>query len=320
MMDATRETRHYPVFHVDDDERALAALRRAVRPLGVPWELTSFRSPEDAFSAVTRTGIVVLLTDWVMPSVDGVTLCRRIREHEHHASGYAYIILLTGKQEVANLVHALDAGADDFLSKPYDTRELEARVRAGARVVELQRKLREANVRLEQLAMTDGLTGLLNRRRGDETIDEHLDLVNRGKQDISILLLDLNKFKEVNDTHGHEAGDRLLVAVADRLRSACRQYDSVIRWGGDEFLVLCPHTSAEEAHAVAARVRAAVSLEPVRVHDDVWVTPEASVGLASAYAGHRVAPATLVAAADQAMYAEKARRRSSFPVTIKEER
>lgn len=295
----------YPVVHVDDDAPALAGLKRALRGLGSRWDVTSLPSPEEAFERVIQMRDAVLLTDWMMPSEDWVTLCHRIREHEKQHTGYAYIILLTGKQEIAHVVQALDAGADDFLSKPYDARELDARIRAGMRIVDLQRKLREANGRLERLAMTDGLTGLYNRRRGDEALAEHLNMVSRGTQDLSVLLLDLNRFKPINDSYGHEAGDRLLVAVADRIRSACRQYDSVIRWGGDEFLILCPHTSESEAQSVAERVGAAVSQGQVEVAPGVMVTPHASVGAASVRLGARCDAADVIAIADRAMYAQK---------------
>jgi two-component system chemotaxis response regulator CheY len=296
----------HPVLHVDDDEQALAGLARIRRTLHASWRLTSVRSASEALEYLHSIPDAIVLTDWMMPSVDGLTLCRRIRELELTNPGYAYIILLTGKRDIANIVEALDAGADDFLAKPYDARELHARVRAGMRIVDLQRKLREANGRLEALAMRDPLTGLYNRRRGDEILAQNLDLVRRGKQDLSVILLDMNRFKMVNDEHGHDAGDRLLIAVADRIRQACRQYDAVIRWGGDEFLVVCPHTAGAEAQSVAARIGAMISQDCIRLNDGVSVVPVASAGACSLPAGAVEDAATLVAAADAAMYAAKA--------------
>lgn len=298
-----------PLLHVDDDPRARIALVRALHILRAPWQVTSLRTPHEALKHLDAVSECVMLTDWMMPGIDGVTLCKQIREHERQRGGYAYIILLTGKQAISHVVEALDAGADDFLAKPYDSRELTARIRAGMRIVELQRNLRELNGKLESLAMRDPLTGLLNRRRGNEILDRHLDLVRRGKQELSVVLLDLNRFKETNDSYGHDAGDRLLTAVAQAILSVCRHYDSVIRWGGDEFLVVCPHTGPGEAVAVATRIENAIAAGEVAVKPGVLCTPTASAGTATASAGTPVDLADLVAAADAAMYAAKAHAR-----------
>ncbi len=294
------------VLYVDDDERALRTVERGLRGYQSQWNLAFADSGMAALENLDDDHDYVLVTDWMMPGISGLDLCQRVREREAQGlSGYTYILLLTGKQEITSIVEALEAGADDFLSKPYDQRELIARIRAGIRIVELQRRLRESNEQLSVLATTDGMTGLLNRRRGREVLDEQIMLLERGKQDLSVVLVDLDRFKAVNDTYGHEAGDVLIKTVATRLRDACRQYDSVVRWGGDEFIVVCPHTDDREVAILAERVRAMVAGEPVAVTDSATMDVTISVGTASAKRGSTVEAPAFLAEADAALYAAK---------------
>jgi len=295
------------VVYVDDDRRALRTLERGLREYRSEWNMDFVDNGTTALEFLEADEDRVLITDWMMPGIDGLGLCRVIREREsEHLGGYTYILLLTGKQEITSIVQALEAGADDFLSKPYDLRELVARIRAGARIVQLQRRLRESNDRLAVLATTDALTGLFNRRRGREILDEQLDLLQRGKQDLSVVVVDLDRFKSVNDTYGHEAGDTLICCVAKRLRDACRMYDSVIRWGGDEFIVVCPHTSGVEISSLAERIRAAVASEPVSLDHATAINVTISIGTSSAASGSAIDAQALLAGADAALYEAKA--------------
>lgn len=294
------------VLYVDDDPRALRTVDRGLREFRSQWNLAFAEDGATALEFLKDDYDHVLVTDWMMPGLSGIDLCRQIRQQElAEQLGYTYILLLTGKQEITSIVEALEAGADDFLSKPYDQRELVARIRAGIRIVDLQRRLRESNDLLSVLATTDALTGLLNRRRGREILDEQLHLLQRGKQDLSIILIDLDRFKSVNDTYGHEAGDVLIKTVATRLRDACRQYDSVIRWGGDEFIVICPHTDHEEVATLAERIRATVAGHPVIVSATDAILTTISVGAASAIRGSSVQAPAILAEADAALYAAK---------------
>ncbi|MCL4693650.1 MAG: diguanylate cyclase [Candidatus Hydrogenedentes bacterium] len=295
------------VLYVDDDERALRTVERSLREYQSQWNLAFANSGEAALKCLQDGHDYVLVTDWMMPGISGLDLCQRVREQDAQGqSGYTYILLLTGKQEITSIVEALEAGADDFLSKPYDQRELIARVRAGIRIVELHQRLRESNEKLVVLATTDGMTGLLNRRRGREILDENLLLLKRGKQDLSVILIDLDRFKGVNDTYGHEAGDTLIKTVAARLRDACRQYDSVVRWGGDEFVVICPHTDGNEVAVLAERIRSKMADEPVSISREVTIDLTISVGASSAARGSTVDALVLLGQADDALYSAKA--------------
>lgn len=294
------------ILCVDDDPHMLNALRRDLHGRRGDWDVQYLTRAADALETLAEGPEAVVVTDWLMPEIDGLEFCRRLRRIESEPGRpYSYVIILTGRQEPEYLVHALDQGADDFLSKPIHPGELMARIGVGLRTVELQRRLREANERLSILASTDPLTGLHNRRRGSEVLSENLERVRRGKEDLTAILIDLDKFKEVNDRHGHEAGDAILRHAADRLRAESRAYDCVVRWGGDELLVLCPHTDAREGAAVADRLHAALTGVPVSLPDGTVWNLEASVGAVTAVRGDTRSAEELLAAADGFLYEAK---------------
>jgi len=200
------------------------------------------------------------IIDWTMPGIDGVEICRRIR-HEPRLTAM-YVLLLTGRDSPSDLVAGLDAGADDYMIKPIDTEELRARVQVGVRVANLQSRLagqvsglQEARNHLERLVSTDTLTDLHSRRSWFELGAAEFSRFQRYDRPFSLLLLDLDFFKRVNDTFGHEAGDRLLRAFADVLRVECRKSDIVGRLGGEEFALLAPETPQMAAQHLADRIR-----------------------------------------------------------------
>jgi diguanylate cyclase (GGDEF)-like protein len=201
------------------------------------------------------------ILDWMMPGIDGVEVCRRVR-----AAGkepYIYILLLTARTDSQDLVEALEAGADDYLTKPFNTLELRARLRAGRRIVELQEELLVAREALRVQATHDGLTGLLNRAAILEVLQTELARASRESQPVSVLMVDLDHFKRINDHLGHQGGDTVLREAARRMSSATRRYDSIGRYGGEEFLVILPGCTSEGAVAQAERLRAAVGGEPI---------------------------------------------------------
>lgn len=179
--------------------------------------------------------IGVALIDWSMPRLNGLQLCKKIKATK--IPGYIYVIFLTGKVDMDNVVEGLESGADDYLTKPFDKRELIARINVGERFVQLHQKLREANHKLHILSITDGLTRILNRRALLERLEEELYRASRENAFFSLVMLDIDHFKRVNDKYGHQAGDKVLVEVVNRVKSKLRPYDIIGRYGGEEFLV-----------------------------------------------------------------------------------
>jgi diguanylate cyclase (GGDEF)-like protein len=254
-----------------------------------------------------RLGVI----DWMMPNMDGLEVCRRLRER---VAPYVYLILLTAKDRREDLVQGLEAGADDFLVKPFDMYELQARLRAGQRIVELQESLIEAQTALREAATRDPLTTLWNRGAILDRLHRELDRASRQDSRTAVVLLDLDHFKQINDSYGHPAGDTVLITAAERLRGTLRTYDEVGRWGGEEFLVVLPNCGAQEAAGVAERARRVMAERP---HNLGGVRHEvtASFGVAAASAGDA---ADLIRRADGALYRAKESGRNRVEVDTQE--
>ena len=189
----------------------------------------------------------------MMPGLDGPELVHKIRTSGQKS--YTYIIMLTAMDDKDNIVLGLESGADEYLTKPFNSRELIARVASGMRILRLEEELMQARMQMEALAMHDGLTGLLNRRAIEEYAEAEFNMANRKKQAMSVILLDIDHFKNVNDRFGHKFGDVVLRQVAQTLKEDLRNYDRVGRWGGEEFLLILPGTELRDAVTVAERLR-----------------------------------------------------------------
>jgi two-component system cell cycle response regulator len=173
----------------------------------------------------------LVISDWMMPQIDGLELCRRICAMER--PDYTYFIILTAKGGKHDVVQGLEAGADDYLVKPFDQNELKYRVKIGERIITLEHRIR-------QLAATDPLTGILNRRAFIERMEDEINRAYRQAAPLCLLLADIDYFKHINDSYGHQIGDLVLQRFADTLSSASRRYDFVGRYGGEEFVVCLP--------------------------------------------------------------------------------
>jgi two-component system cell cycle response regulator len=264
----------------------------------------------DALSAEDAPALAIL--DWMMPELDGIEICRRLRAQPRES--YTYTILLTGKDRPEDVIAGLDAGADDYIRKPFDVHELEARLRVGRRIVQLQSELVSARDAMRFQAMHDALTGLPNRRAALDALERELARAARERGCVTVVLADVDHFKRVNDTFGHPTGDAVLRHVADTMRTAVRPYDVVGRFGGEEFLLVLADCDAQCAPRVVERIRDRIAREAVRTEQAI-VSVTCSFGLiTTGPEGLGSAPA-LIAAADAALYRAKVEGRNRTVVS-----
>ena len=259
------------------------------------------RSGREALELFERERPDLVITDCLMPAPTGVELCRRIRASQ---ASYTYIIILTSIQDKQNVVTGLDAGADDYLTKPFHAGELLARVAVGRRWIDLQRQLEAKNRLLEELALTDALTGLPNRRAIEGWAEHQLAAAARHGFAFWVVLIDLDHFKKVNDKHGHEAGDTVLKKFSEILKENTRTADISGRIGGEEFLHVVTHADEASVGLVVERTRAQFAGEKFSFGEsDVSVT--ASFGVVG-FSGTTAPPfGDLVSRADNALYRAK---------------
>lgn len=216
-----------------------------------------------ALDAVMQEKSCVVIADWMMPVMDGLEFCRLVRERSALGDlGFVYFILLTAHNERSQVVAGFEAGADDYLIKPYNQQELLARIRAGVRIYNLNDELRRANADLVRLANTDPLTGIANRRSLFERFGEMWSRAQRQSHRIGCILLDIDRFKRTNDVFGHVAGDFVLRGVAEHTRQSIRPYDLFGRYGGEEFCVVTPDIDVHAATAIAERIRMRIAAQP----------------------------------------------------------
>jgi len=244
----------------------------------------------------------LIVLDWMMPGLAGPEVCRRLRAtpRDH----YQYILLLTAKHTTADIVEGLEAGADDYLTKPFNVHEFFARVHVGERMIRLQDHLLAAREALRFQATHDPLTGIWNRGALFERLHAEAERVHRKSTSLSLFLIDLDHFKRVNDEFGHLAGDAVLREVAQRLSSAVRLYDIVGRYGGEEFIVAAAELASERPHQFAERLRLAVSSSPIQAAD-VSISVTASVGVATSDFLVDCSLEKLIQNADAALYEAK---------------
>jgi diguanylate cyclase (GGDEF)-like protein len=256
------------VLVAEDDRASRNLLSRILAGWG--YEVSAVSDGLEAWAELQGPDpppLVVL--DWMMPGLDGVEVCRLARAVPTPSP--PYIILLTARSGKEDIVVGLEAGADDFVSKPFDRDELRARVEVGRRFVELNRELVESRRALEIQARVDALTGAMNRRAIVDTLEVATARADRLREPLAVGMMDIDYFKRINDTYGHVAGDEVLKEVVGRTRASIRPYDSLGRFGGEEFLVIMPGSGVRSTRSILERVRIAVCSVPV---------PAGSVGIA----------------------------------------
>ena len=242
----------------------------------------------------------LLVLDRTMPHMDGMDVCRAIRKQALEPD--VYIILLTGRSEREDIVEGFEAGADDYMTKPFDVPELKARVRTGARIVERQAELISAREQMRAEAMYDSLTGLLNRAAFFDIFQKEVSRAGRYETSLALIIADIDNFKATNDKYGHQAGDSVLVEAARRLRISMRVSDSIGRYGGEEFLIVVPGCTPNAAALLAERFRLVIASAPFAVGNDT-IPVTMSFGVAGT-ADPRNAD-DLLRAADEALYRAK---------------
>lgn len=243
------------------------------------------------------------ILDWMMPQKDGLEICTDLRNSRKEP--YVYIILLTSKSRKEDVVKGLEAGADDYIIKPFDNNELRTRVRAGARIVQLQDDLMEALKASKFQASHDALTGMLNRSAILKILENELTRSRREGTSVSVVMVDIDNFKRINDQHGHLAGDAVLREAAKRLIRSIRPYDSCGRYGGEEFLIVIPGSRIGTACNVAERLRQSFADNPIQTPPQSVFSVTISLGVATVNLDHDMDMDSLIRSADEAMYKAK---------------
>jgi diguanylate cyclase (GGDEF)-like protein len=286
------------VLIADDSQLIRAIVAQQLEALGLQVRQAS--DGEEALAACRAAQPDVVLLDVEMPRLDGFGVLKALKDDPQLAA--IPVVFLTARESTDDVVSALELGAHDYLRKPFEPGELRARVTAALRVKTLQDELQRRNEELDRLSRIDALTGLANRRHMEHEAHRLFAAARRRSEPVGACMVDLDRFKSINDTHGHPAGDEVLKAAAGRIEGAVRAEDIVGRWGGEEFLVLLVSANVQTASTVGERIRAAVGARSIALPDGSEVSVTASVGYASA---REDGPDQLIARADRALYAAK---------------
>jgi diguanylate cyclase (GGDEF)-like protein len=301
------------VLIADDDSMTLDILNTHLLSAGYKTLLA--KNGLQAVKLLYEHKPAIVISDWMMPKMDGLKFCQTIKSLKEDY--FIYFIMLTVKSEKKEMLQAFSEGIDDFLAKPFDHDELLARVNVGIRMASLYNDLNEKaektkklnadlsnlNKKLRKIAVTDDLTGLFNRRQGMLKLKEMWNMAERYERTFSCAMIDIDNFKNINDTYGHIAGDEVLKQFGSVLLESKRQVDYIFRMGGEEFMLLFPYTRADEARNYTERCRELVSLTN-------FLSPEQklkltiSVGLAE-YSKDMTNPDDLLRLADKSLYTAK---------------
>lgn len=248
---------------VEDEKTIRMTLQRLLETQG--YDVLAAENGREGWEIFEREkdDIYFAIIDWMMPEMNGLELCRRIKETS--VPHYVYVMFLTGKKDRESVIKGFETGADDYIIKPFNRKEVLARLSVGERIVDLEKKLKERNELLHILAIKDGLTGILNRRALFERLGEELFRSDRIRNPLCLIMLDIDHFKKVNDVHGHVMGDKALIEVVNRIKSALEPYDIIGRYGGEEFLVGTSVPDPEIGRMIAERLRVCVGEKPFEI-------------------------------------------------------
>ncbi|MCP4110253.1 MAG: diguanylate cyclase [Desulfobacteraceae bacterium] len=289
----------------DDDSMTRIALRKNLQKWG--YEIAEAKDGAEAWDILcAEKPPRIAILDWMMPEMEGTEICHCLQKSEKHP--FIYTILLTVKRDRDDIVEGLDSGAHDFLSKPVHASELRSRIGVGVRLVQAEDRLRDYAEKMEQFATTDYLTKAYNRRYFFDQAEKELDRARRYKSQFSLLLMDIDHFKKINDTWGHLAGDEVLKRLSKYCKDILRDTDLFARFGGEEFTVLLPETDKDGAFKLAERMRQFI--ENISVDFAAWSFGfTVSIGVAS-MKGPAESLEAILKRADDAMYQAKTKGRN----------
>ncbi|MEI8131384.1 MAG: diguanylate cyclase [Leptolinea sp.] len=262
---------------IDDDPIARQILRSTLSRLGL--EVMEFSDGNVSWNNFLTNPPRFIITEWFIPSLRGLDLIRNIRAARF--KDYTYSVILTGKEDETNVVSGLDAGADDYLTKPFDISELRARVNIGLRYLEQEDELKRAREQMERMTMYDYLTGLLSRRAIYLHLKGEIERFQREGGSMSIMTFDLDHFKALNDSYGSMVGDQALCLVAEQITQSVRPYDWTARWGGDEFLIVLPNTTLAMATEIANRIHSRITKFTINIEGKEPLHVNTSIGVIS---------------------------------------
>lgn len=291
-----------------------SVLRRILEFTLINWgyQVTATSNGQEAWQALQAENAPQLaIIDRLMPGMDGIEVCRKVREAGKDR--YTYIILCTALDKEEDLVAGLDAGADDYIAKPFKTTELQARLQAGRWIIELQSEMITARDALREKATHDSLTGLWNHDEILIILEHELNRAEREGLSVGVILTDLDHFKKINDTFGHLAGDAVLRMAAGKMLAAVRSYDAIGRFGGEEFLIVLPGCDTMSAAAFAERLRLRIG-EAAMDTQQGMIQVTISLGVAVSGIGKKLNAISIFQAADQALYLAKEKGRNRVEV------
>ena len=302
-----------PILIVEDNLLLRKVLEEMLRQAG--YAVTAAENGKQALEIFSQSYYPIVITDWVMPVMDGLDLCRAIREQAQ--TRYCYLILVTAQDAKEHIITGLDAGADEYLVKPINEAELTARLKTARRILNLEASLQKSLEEVRALSLRDALTGTFNRRYLDDALPREIKRAHRYGHPLSVIMVDIDHFKKVNDMHGHRTGDQILKLCGRALMDSIRHdLDWVARYGGEEFTLVLPETNQEGALVVAERLRNEVAeLIPKVRGFEIRITVSLGVATTLPVEGSEVNLAdSLLERADQALYMakDKGRNRVEF--------
>ena len=294
----------FPVLIAEDNPISRRLLEKILIKTG--HEVVSVDNGYRAFDLFNERFFPIIITDWMMPAMSGLELCKAIRKRKNE--GYVYIVLLTARDSSEDIIAGLEAGADDFLVKPFNRGELIARLNTGKRFHLQEMALKRANEEIKRLAMTDPLTGCYNRSVLTDRLPQEIRRAKRYNRSLSLVLCDIDHFKKINDTYGHQTGDVVLQEFAALLKSSIR-YDSdwMVRYGGEEFLIVLPETPPKGACCMAEHLRTALAQTPIETQGNrIHLTASFGVaGFDCATPDEEISPDRMIKQADKNLYQAK---------------